>query len=35
VLHEGALRQLVADLGQNQDGVVVKDNPGKLFTPGH
>jgi hypothetical protein len=35
VLHQGALRQLVADLGQNQDGVVVKDNPGKLFTPSH
>ncbi len=35
VMHQGALRQLVANLGQNQDGVVVKDNPGQLFTPGH
>jgi hypothetical protein len=35
VLHQGALRQLIADLGQNQDGVIVKDNPGLLFTPSH
>ncbi len=31
VLHDGALRQLMVDLGGNQDGVVVKDNPGSLF----
>jgi hypothetical protein len=35
VLHQGALRQLVIDLGQNEDGVVVKDNPGQLFIPSH
>ncbi|HEY6447811.1 MAG TPA: glycosyl hydrolase family 28-related protein [Acidobacteriaceae bacterium] len=32
-LHNGALRQLLVDLGGHGDGVVVKDNPGRLFTP--
>ena len=31
VLHDGALRQLALDLGSNEEGVVVKDNPGRLF----
>lgn len=35
VLHQGALRELVTDLGQNKNGVVVKDNPGQLFVVGH
>ena len=30
-LHEGALRQLVLDLGSSGDGVLAKDNPGQLF----
>jgi hypothetical protein len=30
VLHEGALRQLLVDLGGEHDGVIVRDNPGKL-----
>ena len=33
VLHNGALRQLLVDLGGHGDGVVVRDNPGRLFTP--
>jgi hypothetical protein len=32
VLHNGALRQLLVDLGQQQEGVIVKDNPGQLFS---
>ena len=32
VLHHGALRQLIVDLGGHGDGVVVRDNPGRLFT---
>jgi hypothetical protein len=32
-LHNGALRQLLVDLGGHKDGVVVKDNPGGLFAP--
>ena len=32
VLHDGAIRQLIVDQGGNQDGVIVADNPGKLFT---
>jgi hypothetical protein len=32
-LHDGALQQLLVDLGGHRDGVVVKDNPGRLFTP--
>ena len=31
VLHEGALRELLVDLGGSHEGVVVRDNPGKLF----
>ena len=30
VLHQGALKQLLADLGGHGEGVVVKDNPGSL-----
>ncbi|HEX4007068.1 MAG TPA: glycosyl hydrolase family 28-related protein [Acidobacteriaceae bacterium] len=33
VQHQGALQQLMVDLGGHRDGVVVKDNPGSLFTP--
>jgi hypothetical protein len=33
VLHEGALRQLFLDLGGQEAGVVVGDNPGKLLVP--
>jgi hypothetical protein len=32
VLHDGALRQLLLDLGGHQEGVIVSDNPGRLFT---
>ena len=31
VLHDGAIKELLADLGGNETGVVVKDNPGSLF----
>jgi hypothetical protein len=31
VLYEGAVRQLLVDLGGHGEGVVVKDNPGRLF----
>jgi hypothetical protein len=31
VLHEGALQQLIVDLGGHGEGVVLKDNPGSLF----
>ncbi len=31
VLHDGALRQLLLDLGGHGDGVIVKDNPGRLL----
>ncbi len=31
VLHDGALRQLLLDLGDHGEGVIVKDNPGRLF----
>jgi len=34
VLHEGALQGLLVDQGGKGEGVVVKDNPGSLFTPG-
>ena len=33
VLHDGCLRQLLADQGGHGDGVIVKDNPGCLFQP--
>jgi hypothetical protein len=32
-LHNGALKQLMVDLGGNDESVVVKDNPGGLFQP--
>jgi hypothetical protein len=31
VLHDGALKQLMLDLGGHRDGVIVSDNPGRLF----
>jgi hypothetical protein len=31
VLHDGALTQLLVDLGGQLEGVVVGDNPGRLF----
>jgi hypothetical protein len=31
VLHDGALKQLMVDLGGHGEGVVVGDNPGKIF----
>ncbi len=31
VLHKGAIRQLMLDLGGHGEGLVVKDNPGSLF----
>ena len=31
VMHEGALQQLIIDLGEHGEGVVLKDNPGSLF----
>ena len=31
VLHDGALRQLLLDQGNHGEGLVVKDNPGRLF----
>ena len=32
VLHDGAIKELIVDGGGNQDGVIVGDNPGRLFT---
>jgi hypothetical protein len=32
VLHQGAVRQLLADLGGNGEGTVIKDNAGSLHT---
>lgn len=34
VLYEGAIRQLLVDLGEHGEGVVIKDNPGRLFKVG-
>ena len=31
VLHGGAIKELLLDLGGHGDGVIVKDNPGRLF----
>ncbi|MFA5262541.1 MAG: hypothetical protein WC378_01860 [Opitutaceae bacterium] len=31
VLHDGALKKLMVDLGGQEDGVIVGDNPGQLF----
>lgn len=33
VLQEGALRQLILDLGGHDEGAVLRDNPGSLFQP--
>jgi hypothetical protein len=33
VLHDGAIKQLMLDLGGHAAGVVVGDNPGRLFVP--
>ena len=33
VLHRGAIKELMLDLGGHGAGVVVKDNPGSLFKP--
>ncbi|MFN7998080.1 MAG: right-handed parallel beta-helix repeat-containing protein [Bryobacteraceae bacterium] len=33
VLHDGALEQLMLDLGGHKEGAVVKDNPGRLAKP--
>ena len=33
VLHDGAMKQLMLDLGGHATGVVVGDNPGRLFAP--
>lgn len=33
VLHDGAMKQLMLDLGGHGQGVVVGDNPGRLFLP--
>ncbi|HEY1500177.1 MAG TPA: glycosyl hydrolase family 28-related protein [Acidobacteriaceae bacterium] len=33
VLHDGALDRLIVDNGGHHDGAVIKDNPGRLFTP--
>jgi polygalacturonase len=35
VLHDGALTQLMVDLGGQQEGVIVGDNPGRLFAEKH
>ncbi len=32
VLHDGAIKQLMLDTGAGTEGVVVADNPGRLFT---
>ena len=33
VMHNGALRELVRDKGEHGAGVIIKDNPGAVFTP--
>jgi hypothetical protein len=30
-MHEGALKELIVDLGGHGEGFVLKDNPGSLF----
>jgi len=35
VLHDGALRLLLLDLGEHGEGVAVRDNPGRLFEEKH
>lgn len=32
VLHDGAMKQLLVDLGGHAEGAIVGDNPGRLFT---
>ncbi|HWG22423.1 MAG TPA: right-handed parallel beta-helix repeat-containing protein [Terracidiphilus sp.] len=32
VLHDGAIKQLMLDLGAGTEGVAIADNPGRLFT---
>ena len=34
VLHDGALKELLLDLGGLEEGVVIGDNPGRLFATG-
>jgi hypothetical protein len=34
VMHDGALTELLLDLGGNAEGVVIGDNPGRLFAAG-
>lgn len=34
VLHRGAIKKLLVDLGGHGEGVIVKDNPGNLFVAG-
>ena len=34
VLNEGALQQLFLDLGGHGEGVIIRDNPGRVFAPG-
>jgi hypothetical protein len=33
VLHDGALKTILEDLGGHGEGVIIKDNPGRLFKP--
>lgn len=33
VLYDGALRQLLVDQGEQGEGVIVRDNPGRIFKP--
>jgi Pectate lyase superfamily protein/Right handed beta helix region len=33
VLYDGALRQLLVDQGEQGEGVIVRDNPGRVFKP--
>jgi hypothetical protein len=35
VLHDGALKELLLDLGGHGEGVIVSDNPGRLFALRH
>jgi hypothetical protein len=35
VLHDGALRLLLLDLGEHGEGVAVRDNPGRIFEEKH
>ena len=33
ILHDGALRELMVDLGGHHGGVIIHDNPGRVFVP--